>query len=158
MLHFVTHLVMLLYGVRSCHFAVLQCAVMSGLYITVSLTVLACQCGTLELCTDRGLHAGWGIQSAVHRQWSLCRVGHTISSVDKDLIKCYCTPSRCYARCGNVGAAHLMAPSTVSLPRSLSMRDSVGSPSFLMSHHSTLPSVDTDMHSVPVLDCSQAKS
>lgn len=54
--------------------------------------------------------------------------------------------------------AHLMAPSTVSLPRSLSMRDSVGSPSFLISHHSTLPSVDTDMHSVPVLDCSQAKS
>lgn len=27
-----------------------------------------------------------------------------------------------------------------------------------MSHQSTLPSVDTDMHSVPVLDCSQAKS
>lgn len=53
---------------------------------------------------------------------------------------------------------HLMAPSTVSLPRSLSMRDSVGSPSFLISHHNTLPSVDTDMHSVPVLDCSQAKS
>ena len=64
--------------------AVLQCAVMSGLYVIVSLTVLACQCGTLEPCTDRGLHAGWGIQSAVHRPWSTCRVGHTISSVDKD--------------------------------------------------------------------------
>lgn len=51
-----------------------------------------------------------------------------------------------------------MAPRTVSLPRSFNMRDSVGSPSFLMSHQSTLPSVDTDMASVPVLDCSQAKS
>ena len=55
-------------------------------------------------------------------------------------------------------SAHLMAPRTVSLPLSLRVRLSVGSPSFLMSHQSTLPSVDTDMHSVPVLDCSQAKS
>ena len=55
-------------------------------------------------------------------------------------------------------AAYLMAPRTVSLPRSLRLRLSVGSPSFLMSHHSTLPSVDTDIHSVPVLDCSHAKS
>ena len=59
---------------------------------------------------------------------------------------------------GDCSAADLMAPRTVSLPLSLSVRVSVGSPSFLMSHHSTLPSVDTDMHSVPVLDCSQAKS
>lgn len=56
------------------------------------------------------------------------------------------------------GRADLMAPRTVSLPRSLRVRLSVGSPSFRMSHHSTLPSVETDMHSVPVLDCSQAKS
>jgi len=54
--------------------------------------------------------------------------------------------------------AYLMAPRMVSLPRSLRVRLSVGSPSFLMSHQSTLPSVDTDMHSVPVFDCSQAKS
>lgn len=51
-----------------------------------------------------------------------------------------------------------MAPRMVSLPRSLRVRLSVGSPNFLMSHQSTLPSVDTDMHSVPVFDCSQAKS
>lgn len=51
----------------------------------------------------------------------------------------------------------LIAPSTVSLPRSFSVSISVGSPSLRMSHHSTVPSVLADIASVPVLDWSQAK-
>ena len=38
----------------------------------------------------------------------------------------------------------------------LSTSSSTGSPSRRVSHQKTLPSVDTDTHSVPVFDCSHA--
>ena len=50
------------------------------------------------------------------------------------------------------------APSTASPPLSFNCSDSSGSASLRMSHHSTKPSVDADMHSEPVFDCSQAMS
>lgn len=74
-----------------------------------------------------------------------------------------CPPTPLWAHPGPVSPLHTCIPCTHTCVRArvvayLRGIDSTASLSFLMSHHSTLPSVDTVIASLPVLDCSQATS